>query len=100
MKTYFQKMRNLQLNLDALQRGKRTSNRAKRINTLKANIQSLKNLSGRNSNTIEQALQKITNKYSDINKQERLSRGGKKRNVTIRKNKLKSKTNTFRKNRK
>ena len=103
VKIFSQKLSQLQRNLEALQRGKRTPDRAKRINSIKANIQSIKALTGRNSTTIKNDLTKIRNKYANVNTQKRLKlNGGKKRFVrrTIKKNKLKSKSQTFRKNKK
>jgi curved DNA-binding protein CbpA len=102
VKNFSQKLSRLQLNLQALQRGKKTPERAKRINSIKANIQSIKAVTGRNSNTIKSTLTKLRNKYANVNTQKRLTVGGKKKykNNTIKKSKSKSRISTFRKNKK
>ena len=98
VKLFSSKLSRLQLDLQELQRGKRTPERAAKIQSILSNINALKGETGKNSKTIKNNLTRIQQKYTNINKQKRLTVGGKRN--TFKKGSLKGKSITMKKQRK
>ena len=98
VKIFSGQLSKLQQDLQELQRGKRTPQRAAKIQSILSNIQVLKGETGKNSKTIKNKLTSIQQKYANVNKKGRLTVGGKRN--TFKKVAPKKKHTTMKKQRK